>query len=334
MKKQKSIILLLCVFGILLTFSACAAKNDEKSNQMHYDRNTGSTTSKETAPQETSDRGEMKSEELSGTATFTFGNNEVLSMEKIIRKVIMEVETLEFDQLVQSINSKISNLGGYVESSEVSGRRYYSSQELRHGRIVARIPKDKLDDFVGNVYDTANVVNKWEDVKNVTLDYVDTQSRKKSLEIEQERLWALLEKADNLEGIITLESRLSTIRYELQNYETQLRTMDNQVDFSTVTMTIAEVERMTPTAEEKVSVFSRMKNGFSDTMYDIGEGLKNFAVWFVVNLPYLIIWAVIISVAVVIVRRYYKKHYATNDVPTLNQKYKDLNDEKDSSKKD
>ena len=62
--------------------------------------------------------------------------------------------------------------------------------------------------------------------------------RKKSLEIEQERLWALLEKADSLDAVVALEARLSEIRYELESYTSQLRLYDNQVDYSTVSIYI------------------------------------------------------------------------------------------------
>ena len=53
---------------------------------------------------------------------------------------------------------------------------------------------------------------------DVTLRYVDVDSHKKALETEQERLLALLEKAENVEDIITIENRLSDVRYELENY--------------------------------------------------------------------------------------------------------------------
>ena len=63
---------------------------------------------------------------------------------------------------------------------------------------------------------------------DVTLRYVDVDSHKKALETEQERLLALLEKAENVEDIITIENRLSDVRYELENYESQIRLLDNQ----------------------------------------------------------------------------------------------------------
>ncbi len=230
-----------------------------------------------------------------------------MSMDKIITKVNLEVETQEFDDLIGIIKDEIVRLGGYDERTEISGKRYYSRTNSRNGHIVARIPKDKLKDFVELVKESGNVINETSSSDNVTLQYVDTQSRKTSLEIEQERLWAILEKTEKLEDIVTLESRLSSIRYELQMYETELRTIDNKVDYSTVTISVNEVERMTPT-EDKETVLTRIKNGFTESVFNITEGLKNFFVWLVVNLPYLIIWAIILTIVGIMSKRIYKKH--------------------------
>ncbi|MBH1940551.1 DUF4349 domain-containing protein [Mobilitalea sibirica] len=316
MKMKRSIKLLTIVVVLIMTMSACGAKSD--SSEYKYSENESTEyDSSATEPQEA--KGEMADDEyydyamdgneagLTSTSVFTTGNSGAMSMEKIIRRVNMDVETQEFDTLVNTIDEEINRLGGYVESSNLSGKRYYSRNVSRRGHIVARIPKNRLDEFVDIVYDNANVVNKAVDTENVTLEYVDAQSRKKALEIEQERLFALLEKTDTLDKIITLESRLSSIRYELQNYETQLRTIDNKVDYSTVTMSIEEVERMTPVEEEKLTVWKRIGTGFRETTYNISEGFQNFFVWFVVNLPYLIIWAIIITVIILIGRRIYKK---------------------------
>jgi len=200
----------------------------------------------------------------------TGGNMLPDSSRKLIRRVYLNVEALDFDSLSASITQQISALGGYIEQSEISGNSY-RREGRRYSHIVARVPKAKVDEFIGTVGELGNITNKQESVEDVTLQYVDVESRKKSLKIEQERLLALLEKAEKLEDIIQLEQRLSQVRYELENYESQLRTYDNQVDYSTVTLDVNEVERVTP-AEEK-TVWSRMTTGFQETVYDIGEGV-------------------------------------------------------------
>ncbi|HHU70931.1 MAG TPA: DUF4349 domain-containing protein [Clostridiales bacterium] len=298
----------LALLSVLLLGACSASPNKSSSDEAKYDSDRGynEATSDdkmaypEEAPQDTA--GSI----VGGAGSLTYTST-VQTQDKIIRKVSMEVETKEFDLLIDSINERIDELNGYVESSYITGQSYYYNNDLRRGAIVARIPKDSLKGFTDEIGEIANVINSTSDTENVTLQYVDIESRKKSLEIEQERLWALLEKEENIEDIITLESRLSNIRYELQNYESTLRTYDNQVEYSTVSLSIYEVERTSPSSEEVKTVGNRIKTGFSNTMYDISEGLKNFAVWFVVNLPYLIIWAVVITIAVVVIKRIAKK---------------------------
>lgn len=252
---------------------------------------------------------------LSSTSSATSDISSVMTQDKIIRTFFLEVETQGFDGLITQIGSEVSRLGGYIESSNISGKRYYYSEEARNGSIVARIPVDKVDEFVGTVDGNANIVNKQESSSNVSLEYIDAESRVETLKIEQERLFAILEDEVTLENIITLESRLSDIRYELQNYESKLRYYDNQVAYSTVTMNIQEVEKLTPVTEEKQSVGTRIKNGFSNTIYKISEGLKDFFVWFVVNLPYLLIWGIIIAAVILITRRILKKQRAKTTTP-------------------
>ncbi len=230
------------------------------------------------------------------------------TMEKIIRRIDMEIETLEFDDLINAVNDEIKRLDGYVENSSINGKRYYDSGEMRRGRIIARIPKDKLDEFVGTVSDVSNVVMKLESTENVTLQYVDTESHIKTLELEQEKLYELLGKTGTLEDILTLESRLSSIRYELESYKSQLRLYDNKVDYSTVSLSIQEVERVTPTKEVKETVFTRIQTGFSDTMYNISEGFKDIVVGFAVNSPYILFWLFVILVAMILCIRTYRKY--------------------------
>lgn len=317
MKRLRISALLICTMLLVMVFTACskAAKEDMVSPNMMADMDNG-FYSEEEAPKEAEGGADYKSDGggLTSTSKITSGTNPDLTMDKIITKVNLDVETQDFDDLIGIIKDEIVRLGGYDEKTDISGKRYYSRSNSRYGYIVARIPKDRLNEFVEIVKENGNVINETSSSDNVTLQYVDTQSRKKSLEIEQERLWALLEKTETLEDIVTLESRLSSIRYELQMYETELRTIDNKVEFSTVTISINEVERMTPIEEEE-TVITRIKNGFSESVFNITEGLKNFFVWLVVNLPYLIIWAVIITVVVIISRRLYRKHKRALHIP-------------------
>lgn len=324
MKKRRVAKLVIAFMFVVLLMTACSAKAsyDKAESPSSPEETTDSgTSSGNTMPDYVAEGGadgatENQSEQpLTSTNSASTSNSTVQSNEKIIRTFFMDVETQEFDTLVTRINSEIKRLGGYVESSDISGKSYSYSNATRYGNIVARVPSDKVDEFVNTVDENANVVNKQESTENISLQYIETQSKVETLRIEQERLYALLEKEDSLEDIIVLENRLSEIRYELQNHESQLRYYDNKVAYSTVTLSIQEVEKLTPVSEQKETVGTRIKNGLGDTMYNLSEGFQNFLVWLVVNLPYLLIWGVIITIIVIVTRRGIKKYNAKKDIP-------------------
>ncbi len=231
---------------------------------------------------------------------------EVAANRKLIKTVQMSVETKEFDTLTANLKEKVDGLGGYMESSYISGRSTQAAyDETRHASYTIRIPAVKLDSFVTQIADISNVTSKNESTQDITLNYVDLKSKKETLEIEKERLMVLLEQADSIETIVALESRLTEIRYQLESMESQLRTYDNLVDFATVNIDVSEVERESKVTPQ--SSVEKMASGFLDSIYNIGIGIRNFFIAFVIALPYLIIWAVIILAIVLIIRLCIKK---------------------------
>ena len=228
------------------------------------------------------------------------------SERKLIRTVNIDAETDQFDDLITSVTDRITSLGGYTEQSDISGQRTNRSNEPipRHAYIVARIPADMLDTFMDAVEQGANVTNKTESTQDVTLQYSDVESRKKSLTIEQERIWDLLEKADSLESILSLEERLSDIRYELESLESQLRLYDNQVDYSTVTLNISEVTSFTPTAPETIG--QRIKKGFSENLESVSRFAVSLFILFISASP---IWIPVLVIAILILLVFRKKRW-------------------------
>lgn len=219
---------------------------------------------------------------------------------KLIRNVNLDVETETFDELMKSVQDKINRLGGYIEESFTYNGSSYYGQDNRNANLTIRIPSDKLDEFLSDVAEISNVIRKNESVTDVTLQYVDMESHKKVLLTEQERLIELLGQAENIEDIISLESRLSEVRYQIESMESQLRTLDNQVSYSTIYLYIDEVKKLTPVKEQ--SVWERISTGFVNSLYDVGTGFENFVIGVLIDLPYIAVWAVAIALGILVLR--------------------------------
>ncbi len=234
---------------------------------------------------------------------------------KLIRTVSLSLETKEFDSVLTNLSTKTTELGGYIETSSVNGNSY-SHHSTRYASYVIRIPANKLNEFVEVVSELGNVTQKNESVEDVTLRYIDVESHKKALETEQERLLELLSKAENMEEILTIESKLSDIRYEIENYESQLKTMDNQIDYSTVSVYVDEVERVTDTGEK--GFFEEIKERFGNSLYVVARGIRGLVIGILGSLPILIVCGGVIAVVVIAVRKILKKRNMRKEDRTQN----------------
>ena len=224
---------------------------------------------------------------------------------KLIYTSNLSVETEDVDALDQAIQQRVNELGGYIETSDVSGSRgdTYSN---RRSSYVIRIPAKKLNQFIEEVSGKTNVLSQSMSTEDITLRYVDMQSHVTALKAEQKRMLELLDKAETVEEIITIESHLTDIRYELEHYQSQLKIFDNQVDYSTVYLNVKEVKQYTDTTVPETDL-ERMTKGFRNSCKDLAKGVKNFCINFVIALPFLALYAVIVAVIVLVIRAIAKK---------------------------
>lgn len=253
-------------------------------------------------------------EEKAASESIETTQESVATNRKLIKTIDLELETLDYEKTIAFLEKSVIECGGYIENSELEGNSIYSSYSLRYGNFTVRIPKDKEDSFVKGMDENTTVRRKSESTEDITLKYVDTESHKEALKVEQERLMEILEKAETVEDIISLESRLSQVRYELGNYESTLRTYDNLVDYTTIYIQVNEVEEVTE--PQKQTAGDRMISGFKGSVKNILRSIKEFIIAVVIHIPYIVVWAIIIGIAVLVVRAVKKRRKNKNQSQT------------------
>lgn len=293
MKKRRNFMLV--VLTILLSFSltSCGSSSDSASFESvtdGYDKAAGTNGGDLYYEESDVMEGEWEDEGSSDN------KESVSSNRKLIKTVDLTAETYEFDLLVATVESRVASLGGYMENASVHTRY----DNLKYGDFIIRIPVNKLEQFVTEFSEMSNITDKDTAQKDVTLSYVDLESHKAALEAEEKSLLNLLENAASIEDIIALQSRLTDVRYQIESMESQLRTMDNLIDYATINLYIDEVETYTPV--EEPSMGERISTGFMESLEDVAEGFKNVIIFVIVNSPFLVIWGVIIAVLVIVIR--------------------------------
>lgn len=297
MKKYASLALaLLLLCGILTGCGGSSVSAPEAANKAMMYGAMEEAGAMDYAVAETMAAAPLASNTSAGT-----GGTALPEGRKWIITIDMYVETDDLDTLMQTLDQRINALNGYVEDQNIHNGSTYASHRYRNANLTVRIPDEKVDQFTQEVSDFANVVSQNLNREDITLKYVATSSRVTALETEEARLLELLAKAETMEDLLEIESRLTDVRYELENHASQLRLYDNQIDYATIYLSIEEVQEYTPV--EEPSFWERITGTFSNSLEGLGDGIVNLMVFVVGNSPYLVVFAVIALVIVLLVKR-------------------------------
>ena len=128
----------------------------------------------------------------------------VRSCGEIIKNADLNFQTKDYDGFLDSFKQKINEYDGYIERSDISGGGAYDSRYTRNATIKVRIPAERYDSFMDTVVTLGSLTHRYEYIDDVTLRYVDIESRIKAYETEYDALLELLAKAENLSTGSTL----------------------------------------------------------------------------------------------------------------------------------
>lgn len=307
MKRNRAWIALLMALCMVLALVGCSKSSSARSESYYAAYDMAYEMEAPAAMADEAYYGEAKAAGKVSTTTAANGESANLTGNAAGRKIIkngdLSIQTREFDEFLTNLNRSILAVGGYVEASSINGNSY-NKNRMRSADVTARVPADQLDAFCDQVSELGNVTYKNLYTRDVTLTYVDLESHVKALRTEQQTLMDLLAKAEKVEDIILIQNRLSDVLYEIESYESTLRTFDDQIAYSSVHLSIQEVQR--ETTVEKETAGQEIARRFKENLEDVKDGFARFGIDFVSDLPIIIVWVVFLGIVVLVIVRIVK----------------------------
>lgn len=204
---------------------------------------------------------------------------------KLIYEANVSVETKEFQESLDKLYEKIKECGGYVLSDSMNNYSRKSSN------LTIRIPQENFDKFMKDSEELGNVTHSSISAQDVTDYYYDTEARLHNYEVQEERLLELLDIAESLEDIMAIEARLSDVRYQIESYTGQLKTLDKRVTYATIYMDIYEV-----VTYQTVTFGSRFVEACKDTWLNALEFVQELIIACVYLLPFVLMAGIVLFI--------------------------------------
>ena len=218
---------------------------------------------------------------------------------KVIHTANFSLQTVEFETSCSYIRTLAAEKGGYLESESVSNNSMWgSSTRYRNASFTVRVPAASYEAFLSGVNENCHVVSLQQQLEDVGAQYFDIEQKLETLNNKHDRLEALLREASDMSDIITIENALSDTEYEINHYKSNLNRYDSLINYSTVYISLQEVERPDTSITETPGFFERLGRSFSEGFATFTDGLSDFAMWLSYNILTIIVIVIIVVVII------------------------------------
>ena len=168
-----------------------------------------------------------------------------LANRKLIRNATVELEILSFDNAVQKITAFANEEHGYVATTDSEKQ---ANGKLR-GQVVVKVLPENLNRFLQKIRSLGELKNQTLGIEDVTKAYFDTDARLKNAHVMEQRLIDMLKtKTGKVSDLLQVEKELGHVREEIEKMQGELKYWDSQVQFATVTISLAEKDMEEPAA--------------------------------------------------------------------------------------
>ncbi len=177
---------------------------------------------------------------------------------------------------------------GYVVSSSISGEE----EEMR-GWISIRVPDEKFDQALAELRELAvRVKSESTSSQDVTEEYIDLQARLNNAEATEKQYLTLLEKATDVQDILSIYESLSQVRQEIEQIKGQMQYLERTSSMSLISVYLEPQATAKPLVGAGWSALEALKSAIRGIVV-FGQFLAILAIWLIIFIP---VWGTVVGI--------------------------------------
>jgi hypothetical protein len=159
----------------------------------------------------------------------------------LIWKAALTVEVDDVKEAAARATVVTEKAGGYVEQKSDSGEK-----DDKSACLTIRVPADKFKSAVAGLENLGTVTDRNVTGQDVTEQYVDVEARLKNKIVLRDRLQKLLDRADAVKDILSIETELNRVQGDIDSMTAQLKALKGRVDYATITLSLQRKQVLGP----------------------------------------------------------------------------------------
>jgi Domain of unknown function (DUF4349) len=160
-----------------------------------------------------------------------------LAAARVVRTGALDVRIARhaFGTTIGRITTIAASAGGFIADAKT-----FESAAVPSGTITIRIPSARFNATVTKLRALGTVVSASTRGVDVSGQYTDLQARLRAVTATREQFLAVLSRATNIGDILAVQDRILGVQTEIEQREGQIRQLDDQTTYGTVTVSVAE----------------------------------------------------------------------------------------------
>ena len=206
---------------------------------------------------------------------------------QIIKTGEITIEVSNVANALGRVRAMALELGGYVGGSQAGTLEDAAT-------LTLRIPAARFDDALADLHGLdAKVIAEATRESDVSSQIVDLEARIENLEASETSYRALLERAQKVEDILAVQSRLDQVRGEIEQLKAQHKDLSGQADLATLTVTLTPAAAPVQKQAETWDLGAQLSEALA-TLVGIGQGVASALIIFVIVwLPVLLVLGIV-----------------------------------------
>ncbi|MEH2084151.1 MAG: DUF4349 domain-containing protein [Nostoc sp.] len=214
------------------------------------------------------------------------------SRPQLIKKAAISLRVNSVDRTIdavsQIINQQQGDLIGLKQQQPKNDNPRYTAT------IQLRIPENRLEPTLEQLAKLGTLESRNITAEDVGDRLVDFQARLTNLQKTEANLQKIMDRASSVRDVLSVAQELSNVRETIEQIDAQLKNLQNQVAYSTITLNLeAAVSSTSPQPALGLQVQETWNNS-THSLRAFSVGLLKLGIWLIVYSPYLLIFAALV----------------------------------------